>query len=142
MTEPNEFTYEIGGKTYIQRKLVLGQIRQLTELLEGVTLPGDTSDASAWVSILGTRLPRAVGIVLAEKDQPLRDKDLAGFTKTVEFDIEPEQTVQVVQDFFACNQIASLMKSLEGAIAKVTENVNMADLKMKETPETGSPSSS
>lgn len=34
MEEKKECTYEIGGKTYIQRELVLGQVKQLQGYLK------------------------------------------------------------------------------------------------------------
>ncbi|MDH4100606.1 MAG: hypothetical protein OEV28_08520 [Nitrospirota bacterium] len=122
MSGPKEFSYKIGNKKYVQKALVLGQIRQLTGLLDGVVLPSDTSDIVAWVRVLGNKLPGAIAVVLVEEGAHLKDKDLELFTRDIEFEISPEQTMQVVQDFFVCNPIASLLENLSGAITKITES--------------------
>ncbi len=118
--EKSVFEYTIGGKKYVQKKLVLGQIRQLTNLLDGIAIP-ENSDTTAWVLALGSKISEALAIVLTEENASLADKDLAQNTKEIEFNIEPELVVEVVEDFFGCNPIASILGKLTGMIGNVVE---------------------
>lgn len=118
--EKSVFEYTIGGKKYVQKKLVLGQIRQLTNLLDGIVIP-ENSDTTAWVLALGSKISEALAIVLTEENASLAEKDLAQNTKEIEFNIEPELVVEVVEDFFACNPIASILGKLTGMIGNVVE---------------------
>ena len=124
----NEFKYEIGDKTYIQRPLVLGQMRQLTNTIKGLVIPADV-DTLGLISALGDKLPLAIAIVLTLDGAALKDKDIYALAADIEFEILPEQTLQVIEDFFECNPIASLLES----IGKMTEGISKAMNKMRET---------
>lgn len=128
------YTYEIGGKTYTQRPLVLGQISQLMSLMKGLIIPHDI-DTLGLVSLLGNKLPQAVAVVLTPEGVSLKDKDVNALTAELEFEISPEQTIQVVEDFFVLNPIVSLLERLSG----MTEKISKAMIK---TTETGLKSSS
>jgi hypothetical protein len=69
------YKYQIGDKTYVQKKLVLGQWRQLLDLLKGLSVPQDL-DAREIVSVFGDKLPYAPAIVLVEEGKSLREKDI------------------------------------------------------------------
>lgn len=126
--------YEIGGKAYIQKPIVLGQIRQLTNLLKGVVMTGDIN-AAGLISVLGDKLPQAIAIVLNPAGEHLKDKDVNALAKEIEFEISPEQAIEVVNDFFTCNPIPSLLQKVSGMAEKITA-------KMKETGLSKSASSS
>ena len=66
-----EKTYEIGGKTYTQKPLVLGQVRQLLDLLANVSIPADAT-AVGLINAIGDKLSLAIAIVLAEPGKSLR----------------------------------------------------------------------
>ena len=51
-----EFKYQIANKTYVQRPLVLGQIRQLLGILKDIDLPKEADPVSIAVA-LGDKLP-------------------------------------------------------------------------------------
>lgn len=121
MTEKKEYTYQIGDKKYIQRKLVLGQIRQLTSLLDGTVISGDKSDVAHWIRILDDKIHLALAVVLTEEGASLMDKDIYKSAKKIEFSIEPEQVTEVIEDFFVCNPIASLLQRLEGTISRISK---------------------
>jgi len=119
------FTYEIGDKKYYQKKLVLGQIAQLMALLKDTKIPSLFSlsggeekmlslNYEAVAALLGYNLPRAIAIVLIEDAMPLEDKDLDRLTGDVAFSFDAETTMQVAEDFFACNPIASLLERYIG----------------------------
>jgi hypothetical protein len=123
-----EKKYVIGGNTYIQRPLVLGQLKQLLDVLKGITIPADM-ETIALVDALGGRLPKALAVVLNPEGLPLREKDIDDLAVEIEFAITLEQTVEVVEDFFACNPLPSLLSKLGMAAGKITAQM---------TPETGS----
>lgn len=142
-----QFTYEIGERTYIQRPLVLGQMRQLISTMQGLVIPADI-DTIGLVSVLGDKLPLALAIVLTPLHPPLskggiegsygavlKDKDIPALANELEFAVTPEQTLQVIEDFFSCNQISLFLES----IGKMTEKISTA---MTKTKETGSHNSS
>lgn len=113
-----EKRYEIGGAAYVQRPLVLGQVRQLLEVLDGVRFAPD-ADPFALVAALGDRLALALAVVLTPEGQSPRGKDLPALADELEFAIAPEQVLEVVEDFFGCNPMASLVERLTGAAATV-----------------------
>jgi hypothetical protein len=125
MEEQKIFKYEIGDRTYFQKPLVYGQIRQLEKLLKGVQFPGEITK-SAIIGMFGDKILQAIAIVLHEENKPLRDKDIEALATQLEFDILPEQIFGVMEDFFDCNPIASLSAKLTGTMEKIT-------LKIKET---------
>lgn len=133
----NEFKYDIGGCVYIQRPLVLGQTRQLMNAIKGLVIPSDV-DTLGLISALGDKLPLALSIVLTPEGVALKDKDIYTLAAEVEYEISPEQTLQVIEDFFACNPIASLLES----IGSMTEKISKAMTKTKETGLTASSASS
>lgn len=120
------FQYDIGGKKYIQRPLVLGQIRQLMRAIEGVRIPQDI-DTIGLISALGNKLPIAIAIVLTD-ETPLKDKDIDSLASQIEFEISPETTAQVVEDFFACNPIVSLLERISGMANKISETIKVTGL--------------
>ncbi|WP_298434585.1 hypothetical protein [Geobacter sp.] len=113
-----EKRYEIDGKVYLQRPLVLGQIRQLMPILEGVAIHPQ-SDAMQLIGALGDKMPKALAVVLTPEGTSVRDKDLQALAEEIEFGISPEQVFVVVEDFFDCNPIASLLEKLSGAMVKI-----------------------
>src|SRR4030042_716835 len=130
----NEFKYEIGGKTYIQRPLVLGQVRQICDLLQDVTIPGN-ADMAVIIGILGDGMPEALGMVPALAEE-------------IEFEITGEQIMQVIDDFFSCNPIASYLERLTGMLNAARKKVikrtglkKSASSSPEETSPKGMPSS-
>ena len=75
-----KFVYEIGGKKYIQKPLVLGQIDQLIEFMQGIRLPVEIS-ASSIIFVLGGKLSKAIAIILCEAGKHLKDKDVSSFPR-------------------------------------------------------------
>lgn len=117
-------TYEIGGKTYIQRPLVLGQVRQLLDVLQGAVIPGNV-DALGLVSVLGDKLPLALAAVLTEEGQSPRGKDIPALAGELEFAISPEQAIAVIEDFFAGNPLVSFLERLAGMAEKISAMMPM-----------------
>jgi len=114
-----EFTYEIGGRTYVQRPLVLGQLKQLLNVLKNMQIPAD-ADAIGLVNALGDCIHEALAVVLTEKGMSPRDKDIAALAQELAFSMTPEEALRVIEDFFACNPVSSLLERSAGAIEKIT----------------------
>ncbi|MBI5328852.1 MAG: hypothetical protein HZB80_11290 [Deltaproteobacteria bacterium] len=122
MSGKKEFQYEISGNIYIQKPLVLGQIRQLFNLLEKILLPA-CIDAMGLIAVLGDKLPQVIAIVLTPDGIALKDKDIIALSKEIEFEISPEQVIQVIDDFFTCNPIQSLLGRIGGMVENLTRKI-------------------
>lgn len=116
----NPKKYMIGDKEYIQKPLVLGQVRQLVNLLKRVSLPSQIN-AGNIVIALGENLPEALAIVLIEEGIPLKDKDLAVVQREIEFAVSPEMAIEIVSDFFTITPIASILGKLSEATGEITK---------------------
>jgi len=106
------FKYEIGGKTYIQKPLVLGQIRQLIGHLKGLEIkPGSSGNI---IFELGDQLPVALAIVLVEEGKsPKREtEEIVQFSEELEYLIDGDTTLRVVEDFFVCNPTFSILERI------------------------------
>lgn len=109
-----EFTYEIAGKQYGQKPLVLGQWRQFLDVIKGLSIPGNV-DPWGLAKLLGDNLPLALAVVLNPEGVPLKDKDLPALADELEFAIGPETIISVIEDFFACNPLPSILERLSQA---------------------------
>jgi len=121
--DTQEFKYTIGDKVYKQTPLVLGQIQQLTNLIKNLELPTEITPLSL-ITSLGDKLPTAIAIVLKDPNIPLKNKDLGTFADEIMFELSTEDTLQVIEDFFSCNQISSLLEKINGTVIKITESLN------------------
>lgn len=128
-----EFRYEIAGKVYVQRPIVLGQLKQLMGIMRGTILPKELN-ATGVIAVLGEKLSEAVAVVVCEEGTSLKDKDVLRLAGELEFNIEPELALKVIEDFFICNPVSSLLERLTGVMEKV-------NLSMAKTPSTGSSAS-
>lgn len=114
--EQERCSYEIGGRCYTQRPLVLGQWVQFVAAIEGLEV-SPAAGLQAFLAALGPRLPRVLAVVLIPEGVDLRSKDLDQLTEDLEFEILPGQIQEVVEDFFSCNPVASILEWLTGALA-------------------------
>jgi hypothetical protein len=129
-------TYEIGGKTWTQRSLVLGQIRQLLTVIKGVVIPPGCGVAQL-IELLGDRLPVALAVVLVEEDHGLQSRFgirvrlengimipewyqnpevMAEIASEIFAGIDAETIARVVADFLSCNPISGLLDQLTGIL--------------------------
>jgi len=139
--QPKQFEYEIGGKKYSQRKLVLGQLRQLGQVLTGIRLPQPVTQEAVALA-LADRVNEALAVVLIPEGQEPRDKDNAQIAAELDWSIEAEQTLEVIRDFFACNPIsgckplvAQITTSLAGIVE--TPSIETSPGSPKATPSGG-----
>jgi len=112
--------YEIGGINFEQRRLVLGQWRQLRAELEGLELPpGDFLRSLVTALEQAGRLDRALAIVLTPRGTSPKDKDVGALAEQLEYAITPEQIAEVLADFFTCNPVSSILSQLAGVVHQV-----------------------
>jgi len=100
--------YDINGRAFVQRPLVLGQIQQLLRVLDGIALPEQLTLASL-LDALGGRLYSAIAIAITEKGCSPRDKDLEGLAAELEWSVPLETAMEIVDDFFVLNPASSLL---------------------------------
>lgn len=120
--------YQVGDKRYTQRKLVMGQVEQLVDLLHDTDFQGGLGVREV-VAALGDKLYTAMAIVLREDGaEHWYEKDLDAMAASFRWDMEVQTAVEVVKDFFDCNPVTSLLddltgmeKTLRGQIEKMAE---------------------
>lgn len=134
MSQPK--TYALAGSNYEQRELVLGQWRQLQALLTDLQVPTGPSLIHRLVAGLESagRLDRALAIILVEVGQSPQHKDLDALEKAIAFEITPQQIAEIIEDFFICNPVSSILSRLGTVLAQVVMLLSAA---MKEIGSTG-----
>ncbi len=130
--EQKEFTYDIDGKKYIQRELVLGQLLLLIVLLKHIRIDA-SMDIAALIASIGLKMPEALAIVLIPAGAEISDKGddekRRSLAKELSFSIKPDVVFTVVEDFFDCNPIASLLERITGLMEKLTLNAVFKNIK-------------
>lgn len=130
MSETSVKTYEIGGKKYEQRELVLAECRLFRRELQGLELPAAT-DVMGWVKEVvaaleeSDRLDRVLAILLTEQGGSRRDKDLAALAAELVATITPQQIARVITDFFVCNPVNSILDLLTGILESLSAVLNL-----------------
>lgn len=124
-----EYKYTIGERSFIQRPLVWGQVRQLMDLLKTVEIkpPYGTKEL---VEVLGDKLIYAVVIVITEQGKSPKEKDTTSLASEIEFDLSIDMMLQVIDDFFSCNPTASYLEKLTKLIGNMAEKVEEAAKKI------------
>jgi len=120
-----DFKYEIGGRTFYQKPLVLGQVKQLVSVLKGLVLPYDLTINSLVLS-LEDKIPQTIAILLSEEGVLLKNKNVDEIQELVEENLDIAQTIKVIEDFFDCNPIASISEAVIGLSLKVKSNMTQA----------------
>lgn len=117
------YQYEVNGKIYHQKPLVLGQVKQLIIFLGNLAFPVNESaeaEIGMIMGILGDRLPHALAVVLHEDGVPLQQKNLDNLAAEIESTFDIETTMRVVEDFFECNPVVSIFNKLTAGMQKLT----------------------
>lgn len=127
MSEVKEFNYDIGGKTYTMLSLRMGQVHQLLDLLKDQEIPDELTVASLFAT-LGPKLKEAIAIVLHVPDVRLQDKNIAELADEIAFEITPEQEMEIIEDFFDCTPISSILERMSGMVEKITEKLSKKEI--------------
>ena len=140
--------YTINDKTYTQRTLVLGQIKQLTEALEGVAIPAGAGVGQV-AGLIGDKLPRCAAVILQPEGVTHRDKDLATLEAEFAEHLDIVMADKVIDDFFALTPAVTIAKLLGrmrgmfvmtriGAAGSTTPSCSLQEeTSPKETPSSG-----
>jgi hypothetical protein len=108
------------------------------ELLSQMVIP-ESLDVQSIVFALGRHMSRALSIVLLEEEavkeksktqigQYLLSRDMEELANEIRCTVDPETLAQVVEDFFDCNPIASIIEKF----GSLGENLKKKLKKMKE----------
>jgi hypothetical protein len=116
--------YMIGGVEYVQYPIVLAQLRALLPLIQEINFSDDMSPLDI-VNALGDKLSKALAIVLIEKDSNVKEAlgAMASRSSKIECAISLEQTLEVIEDFFACNRVSSLVERLGSMMRKLGSQI-------------------
>lgn len=123
--------YTIGKKNYYLRPLVLGQVEQLKDLVEGTKFDLESLNATQIVAVLGDQLPQGLAIILTEEDVELEDKDVDKLAKTLKFTVDIELAIILITDFFGITPISSLWTKIVELINKVGEAMSVEAVEQK-----------
>lgn len=128
------YRYQINGKTYILKPLVLGQIGQITHLLQGIEIASDMGTMDI-IKLLDDRLPVAIAIVLTEEGKKLKDKDVQALTEEVREFLDIGTAMEIVDRFFSLNPIASVLEKLTGTMMGISRMMTGSKERSSSSPE-------
>lgn len=128
------FRYEINGNTYILKPLVLGQIEQVSQLLQGVEIASDMGTMDI-VKLLDDRLPEAIAIVLTEEGKKLKEKDIPALTEEIREFLDIDTAMEIVNHFFSLNPIASVLEKLTGTMIGIRTMITGLKRRSSSSPE-------
>jgi hypothetical protein len=127
-----ERIYDIGGKKFIQKPLVWGQVVQLFEILKGTEI-STVSSPTDIILALGHRMPQALAIVLTEEGKSVKDKDIEDIASFFEFEVDVSTVAMVIEDFFVCNPTSLILERVQKMIGRLAEKVPEAPGEISKT---------
>ena len=128
-----DFEYDIGGRKFKQKPLVLGQVKQLIAVLKGLVLPSELNVMSL-IESLDEKITQALAILLIENGVSLKEKNVSEVQEFLDENLELKTIVGVINDFFDCNPIASISEALIGLTTKIQEKMYQTTLLTKSVP--------
>jgi hypothetical protein len=124
MTEKKMGRYEIGGKTYIQKPLVLGQIAPLFNILKGVSF--NSLHPASIVSAVGPKLTEVMAVILLPEGEDAAARDIGAISKTFAYELSLETALEVAEDFLSFNLSSSSLKKFSQLIQAATRAAESA----------------
>lgn len=123
--EVTQFTYTIDGESFVLKPLVMGQLNQLINLIKDVEFKEDVTIPTI-ITTLGDKLPEAIAIILHEPEVELQKKNIKELAERLAFapEMTPELCLQIVEDFFVCTPVSSLLKKVNETVEKVSLKIN------------------
>lgn len=127
-------TYNIKGRVFQQKQLVLGQLELLVDLLKDVGLEKGLTNLEI-LKVLGGKMPRAMAIVLLEDGCTMNKVEMKEDEKAVEVEgirkltdffannVDISLALKVIADFFVCTPMTDIMQSLASLIP-ATQTLN------------------
>ena len=132
--DKKEYRSEINGKVYILKPLVLGQVSQITQLLQGIEITSDMGTVDI-IKLLDDRLPEAIAVVLTEEGKKLKDKDIPELTEEIRESLDIGTAMDIVDCFFSLNPIASVLEKLTGTMMGITRMMTGSKERSSSSPE-------
>lgn len=111
--------YLINKKTYIQKPLVLGQIKQLTDAMSGITIDMSLGILGI-VSALGNKLPIILAAVLIPEGTNAKERAIDAIAADLKENCDVVTAIEVIEDFFTCNPTALVLQKLAGAMKEMS----------------------
>lgn len=125
-------TYEIKGRSFYQKELVLGQLELLVDLLKDLGLEKGLTNLQILKS-LGGKMPQAMAIVLLEEGQssnrieikedgkPIEVEEIKKLTPFFANNVNISLALKVIVDFFVCTPMTNIMQTL-ATLIPATQN--------------------
>lgn len=109
-----KYQYEIGDRSFEQRRLVFAQTLQIKEVFGELIgqLRDNKENLGGLTAVLGDQIPRFAAIVLREKGSSLKEKDLDLLTGFLVEEMDAEAAAGIVEDFLALTPISSDLTAL------------------------------
>ncbi len=136
-----EKRYELNGKTWILRPLVLGQWKALQQVLKRTSIPAGV-DIPGLIFALQDVIPIILAIILIEDGKGLDDRfsfrvseanipewhenpeRLSEIASEIAVTIDADTTLQIATDFFQFCDLASLLNNIARTFNTITERMN------------------
>jgi len=121
--------YSIRGKTYFQRTLVFGQIRQILTIFRKIEFSGAAKkkfvSINEVIDLLGDNLLGFLAVLLIPEGSKPETKDNKKIAKELEWTIELPVITEVMTDFFILNQASEILKKLTGLMKKMNVKIQL-----------------
>jgi hypothetical protein len=117
-----EKKYEIGGKIFIQRPLLVGQLVPLVTRTDGVII--NSLDAKSVVSTLGDKLNSVLAVIMIPEGVDVKSRDLDEIERHLDNYLEVSTATEIVGFFFDSTPpslLLSLIKIMMGKMATAVE---------------------
>lgn len=124
--------YKIGDKTYLQKTLVYGQIRQILGIVRKINFgkKGEKIEFTVTdlINLLGDGILNFISILLIPSDSTPKDKDNSKIAKEIEWEITSDIILEVMSDFFVFNQVSEVQKKMMEMMKKMGLRIQRKDL--------------
>lgn len=125
-------TYNIKGRVFYQKELVLGQLELLIDLLKNIEFEKGLTNLQI-LKVLGSKVPHAMAIVLLEEakqiekievrtnGESLEIEEVKKLTQFFANNVDISLALKVIIDFFVCTPMTNIMQTL-ATLIPATQN--------------------
>lgn len=125
-------TYNVKGRVFYQKELVLGQLELLVDLLKDLELEKGLTNLQI-LKALGGKMPHAMAIVLLEEScisdkieikengKSIGMEEVKKLTQFFANNVDISLALKVIIDFFVCTPMANIMQTL-ATLIPATQN--------------------
>jgi hypothetical protein len=116
-----EKKYDIGGKTYIQRPLLVGQLESLMERASSLTIT--SLDPKSVIHALGGKINYILATIMIPEGVPVKKRDIDAIEEQLDEYLDLKTATEIVTDFFVFNPASLLLGTIKEMVARVSESV-------------------